>query len=368
MKKVRVGIIGMGGFGTAEAEVVRRLPNAELVAGVRRTPEAARRLSERFGIPVYRDWIEMLDGHELDLVAVTSPNETHREMSLELIRRGIAVHCQKPMGITLEDARAMRDAAEASGVFLQIGFECRYSLLYTRVKELIEAGELGDIVQITFNYTPGVWTLEGSAWKVKASSGGLFANKLNHYVDLLRWFVGKPMQSVSCTCAPRIVPYYEFTDNALSTYRFEGGAMAHILFNQTSTALPYGASDEECYRAGHRLEYNVIGTRGNAFVDIWHRNIRVIHCYQGESYYPRVARWEDYADLPTWKLYHNVNDETRDIVNRVADGRPPFITPPDAYRSTLACLAADLSMARDGMPVALDEVEADDRPHPVLTG
>ncbi|NCO35656.1 MAG: hypothetical protein AUJ92_21005 [Armatimonadetes bacterium CG2_30_59_28] len=195
------------------------------------------------------------------------------------------------------------------------------------------------------------------AWKVKDTSGGLFANKLNHYVDLLRWFMGKPMTSVSCTRAPRIVPYYELSDNCFSTYNFEGGAIAHILFNQTSTAHPYSFSDEDCYRAGHRLEYHVIGTRGAAFVDIWHRNLRVIHCYDGDRYYPRVARWEDYSDLPTWKLYHNVNDETADIVNRVIAGQEPYITPEDAYQSTLACLAADLSMERNGLPVTLGEVE-----------
>ena len=358
MKKVRVGVIGMGRFGTNEAEVVKALPNAELVAGVRRTPEAARQLSERFGMPVYRDWREMLDKHDFDLVAIASTNETHREMTVELIRRGIAVHCQKPMGITLDDARAMRDAAVKGGVFLQIGFECRYSLLYWRVKEIIDAGEIGDVVQIYFNYAPGVWTMESDAWKVKADSGGLFANKLNHYVDLLRWLIGKPMTAVSCTRAPKIVPYYEFTDNAFSTYHFKGGAIAHIMFNQTSTALPYTFTDEACYRAGHRLEYNVVGTRGAVFADIWHRNIRVTHCYDGVKYYPRVARWEDYADRPTWQLYHNVNDETKDIVNRVAEGRGPFLTPEDAYDSTAACLAADMSMERNGLPVTIAELEA----------
>jgi len=93
-------------------------------------------------------------------VAVTATNETHRYMTEELIRRGIAVHCQKPMGITLEDARVMRDAANRSGVYLQIGFECRYSRLYARVKEIIDSGEIGDVVQIYFNYAPGPWTLE----------------------------------------------------------------------------------------------------------------------------------------------------------------------------------------------------------------
>jgi predicted dehydrogenase len=357
MNKIRVGIIGMGGFGTTEAEVVQSMPNAELVAGVRRTPDAARQLSERFKIPVYQDWLQMLDKHAFDLVAITSTNETHRDMTLELIRRKIAVHCQKPMGITLDDARAMRDAANRSGIYMQIGFECRYSLLYSRVKEIIDSGELGDIVQIYFNYSPGPWTLDGAAWKVKASSGGLFANKLNHYVDLLRWLIAKPLLSVACTKAPRIIPYYEFTDNAFSTYRFEGGAIAHIMFNQTSTALPFGSSAAECYRAGHRLEYTVVGTRGNAFVDIWHPSVRVIHNYQGEKYYPRFARIEDYVDLPTWKLFHNVQDEVRDIVSRVASGQKEFITPSDAYESTLACLAADISMERDGLPVPLREVD-----------
>lgn len=358
MDKVRVGVIGMGAFGGAEASVVQGMPNAQLVAGVRRTPEAAKKLSERFKMPVYQDWMEMLEKHEFDMVAITSPNETHREMALELIRRKIAVHCQKPMGITLDDARVMRDAANKSGVYMQLGFEARYSLLYSRMKEIIDAGELGDVVQIYFNYSPGPWTLDTGAWKVKASSGGLFANKLNHYVDLLRWLIGKPMTSVACTCAPKVIPYYEFTDNTNSTYWFEGGAIAHIMFNQTCSAIPYGNSMEECYRAGHRLEYTVVGTRGSAFVDIWHQNIRVSHSYQGDKFYPRVARWEEYRDLPTWKLFHNLQDEVADIVNRVAAGKKEFITPDDAYQSTLACLAADMSMERGGLPISLKEVEA----------
>jgi hypothetical protein len=115
---------------------------------------------------------------------------------------------------------------------------------------------------------------------------------------------------------------------------------------------------EECYRAGHRLEYTVVGTRGSAFVDIWHQNIRICHSYQGEKFYPRVARYEEYRDLPTYKLFHNVQDETADIVNRVAAGRKEFIAPDDAYLSTLACLASDMSMERDGLPITLQEVEA----------
>ncbi len=358
MKKTRVGIIGMGAFGVTEAEVVRDMPEAELVAGVRRTPAAAQQLSERFGIPVYPDWMEMLDRHAFDLVAITSTNETHRPMTEELIRRGIAVHCQKPMGVTLEDARVMRDQATASGVFLQIGFECRYSLLYARLKDLIDTGELGEVVQVYINYAPGPWTLDNAAWKVKASSGGLFANKLNHYVDLLRWLVGKPLLSVACTCAPKIIPYYEFTDNSFSTYRFEGGAIAHIMFNQTSNAIPYSGTSEDCYRAGHRLEFNVVGTRGNAFVDIWHPQVRVVHNYREDgTYYPRLARVEDYTGLPTWKLYHNVQDEVRDIVRRVTGGHREYITPDDAYLSTLACLGADFSMTRDGQPITMADVE-----------
>jgi len=358
MKQVRVGIIGMGGFGVTEAEVVQSMPNAKLVAGVRRTPEAARKLSERFGIPVHADWREMLDKHELDLVAITSPNETHREMALELIRRGIAVHCQKPMGITLDDARAMRDAANSSGVFMQLGFECRYSLLYARTRELIEQGELGEVVQVHFHYTPGPWTLEHDGWKVKASAGRLFANKLNHYVDLLRWMVGRPLERVACTVAPKIIPYYEFTDNVLAVFRFNGGAVAQILFNQSSTAIPESGAHEDCIKAGHRLEFTVTGTRGNAFVDIWDPKVRVIHNYDGDRYRPRVERIEDYTDLPTWKLYHNLQDEVRDIVNRVAAGEREFTTPDDAYASTVACLAADLSMARDGASVPIEEMEA----------
>ena len=67
---------------------------------------------------------------------------------------------------------------------------------------------------------------------------------------------------------------------------------------------------------------------------------------------------EDYADLPSWKLYYNLQDEARDIVDRVSSGKREFISPDDAYLSTVTCLAADMSMARNGAPVGLADVES----------
>ncbi|MEI8352576.1 MAG: Gfo/Idh/MocA family oxidoreductase [bacterium] len=361
MKEVRIGVIGVGSRGGMVRLAHRPKEGFRVIAGADINADNFKSLTDYAGNDIFvsKDYKALLALKDLDAVFIASPDFLHEEHALAALRAGKAVYLEKPMAITVEGCDRLLRTARKNGSKLYLGHNMRHFPVILKMKEIIDSGEIGDVVQIYFNYAPGPWTLEGAAWKVKRSSGGLFANKLNHYVDLLRWLVGKPLESVACTCAPKIIPYYEFTDNAFSTYRFEGGAIAQILFNQTSTALPYDGSVDACYRAsGHRLEYTVVGTKGNLFVDIWHPSIRVIHNYLDDGkYYPRPNRTEDYHDLPTWKLYHNVQDETRDIVNRIASGQKEYITPDDAYQSTLACLGADVSMTRDGQPITMAEVE-----------
>jgi len=251
----------------------------------------------------------------------------------------------------------MAEAADRSGGFLQIGFECRYSKLYTKIKDWIDAGYLGDVVNTNCYHT--LDHKEKASWRNKKSiCGSMFNEKLSHYVDLPRWWIGSAVQNVYTQCSPNTNPHCEVRDNYQTTYRFANGAVSHISY-VCGVASVYrngqlqGESNRK-FQMGHALRYLIMGTKGAASTDIFERSIN---------------RWR-YADTPegyksvleeslTWpaeedhEYYHNSTGQTHDIVNRVSQGLPPKVSPWDAYETMRLCFAADKS-ADTGKVVTLN--------------
>jgi predicted dehydrogenase len=127
---LRIGLIGTGYmgkahvFGYATAEKVLGLPLAPVLHTVAdATEELAAGAAAALGFSQWTaDWRTMIDDPEIDVIHVTAPNALHKEMSLAAIAAGKHVHCEKPLATSVEDARAMTEAAEAAGVKTQVGF------------------------------------------------------------------------------------------------------------------------------------------------------------------------------------------------------------------------------------------------------
>lgn len=293
------------------------------------------------------------------LVGITAANHAHKELAIRSLEAGKPVLCEKPMALTLEDALAMVEAGERCGVFFQVGFELRYSKLYAKVKEWIDAGLLGRVVNTHCLYCSS--TYDKDQWRnTKREGGSTFGERLSHYVDLTRWWIGEPVTEVYSACAPNVVPYTEVRDNFHTTYRFRGGAASHITYymNYPATFMgdPLASNITDLQLGdGHKLRYIVVGTAGAAETDVFYRHIR---------------RWKftdtpkrmqsDWVEKITWTpkedyvYYHNTTDQMKDVVRRVANGLPPMTTARDAYETMRLCFAAEQS-ADTGRPVSLDE-------------
>ena len=148
-----IGLIGTGFmgkahvFGYASAQKVFDLPMAlvlHTVADI--TEELADAAADALGFArATGDWRTMIDDPAIDAVHVTTPNALHKEMSLAAIAAGKHVHCEKPLATSIEDARAMTEAAEARGVKTQVGFNYLCNPMMGVAREMIAAGELGEI-------------------------------------------------------------------------------------------------------------------------------------------------------------------------------------------------------------------------------
>ena len=141
--RLRVAVVGAGGWGEQHARVFASRPDTELVAIVARTPESARRRADAFGTTPYTDLAEMLERARPDLVTTSLPNEGHFAPTLELVRAGVPLLVEKPLVFDVGEARQLIQEAASRDLFFAIDFNHRYAEPVQRARAAIEAGELG---------------------------------------------------------------------------------------------------------------------------------------------------------------------------------------------------------------------------------
>ncbi len=358
---MKVAVVGAGGMGGTVIKHLQACDRVSEIVAQDIRQERVAELEEKFGVQATRDYREILADETIPLIFVTSSNDAHKELTIAALEAGKAVMCEKPMATTLDDAREMVKAAARTGGYLQIGFELRYSKLYTKVMEWVEAGKLGQVVNTHCYYICSEFHHKGS-WRNKIATGGnMFGEKLSHYVDLPRWWVGAevPVTEVYSLCSPNVIPYYEVRDNYHTSYKFANGAVGHLTFMMAVGATFRGDPLQNVVSQqkgdGHALQYLIEGTRGAASTDVFDRRLK--RWEFGDSERCMTSEWVE--DL-TWDVsedsiyFHNTLDQTHDIVRRVAEGKPPMTSAADAFETMKLVFAAELS-ADEGRVVKLDE-------------
>jgi predicted dehydrogenase len=367
---IEVAILGCGQMGE---NVIQHLGDSPLVRAITvfdRHPERMERLKQSHGVKTSNSLKQVLENPEIRLVFITAPNNAHKDLTVAALEAGKAVMCEKPMATTLADAEAMVAAAERTRGFLQIGFELRYSHLYTAVKDWIDRGLLGRVLNTHCFYGSSAWGRH-DAWRAGSeTSGGMFGEKLSHYVDLPRWWIEGEVEEVYATCAPNVISYYEVHDNYHCTYRFRSGAVSHLTFMMGPAATfkgdPLQNAVSQQAGDGHMLRYMIYGDKGAAETDVFPRAIK--RWEFGENDYGQTSDWvqsETWSPEQDFAYFHNTHDQALDIVRRVAEGHSPKTSPRDALETTRLCFAAEIS-AREKRPVRLEELKSiDASPPPV---
>jgi predicted dehydrogenase len=151
--KLRIGLIGSGfmgkahAFGYTTAAKVFDLPyEPELHTLADISDEAAAKAAAALGFAhATSDWRSLVTASDIDVVNITAPNALHKEMALAAIAAGKHVYCEKPLAPLAVDAREMAEAAEAAGIKTQVGFNYLCNPMFGLAREMIAAGELGEI-------------------------------------------------------------------------------------------------------------------------------------------------------------------------------------------------------------------------------
>lgn len=243
VRKLKTVIAGCGKIFPMHAVPVSRDPHAVFTAVCDVKPERAGAAAERFGCRAYTDFEVMLEQEKPDVVHICTPHYLHAPLACLAMERGCHVLTEKPMAIALADARRMLDTAAATGRTLGVIFQNRYNAGSQLIRRCLDNGDLGEVraarVLLTWDRSPeyysqsdwkGTWDKEG---------GGVIIDQAIHTLDLMRWFIGRPVTGVQASLANRTHPDIPVEDTAEGRVEFEGGAYgAFYVMNHYCTDEP----------------------------------------------------------------------------------------------------------------------------------
>lgn len=332
MKKLKIGIIGVGRLGHYHAQNLNyRVPEAELVAICDYNFEAAKKVADALGIEkVYSDPAEMCANPEVEAVVIVTNTASHVEMIRIAMEAGKHVFCEKPLAETVEKCKEAEQiiAAHPELTFM-LGFMRRFDNSYQIAKQKVEAGEIGDLVMIRCYSMDPRATIQGTI-EYGPRSGGNFIDMNIHDYDLIRWFTGsepKKLWSIGSCYEFKEFAEWGDGDNVASMIQLENEVMAFVMAGRAAAH-------------GSHVETEIIGTKGMLRVAPIPTDSMV------QIYDEHGVREECYQDfLPRWReAYINMMSV---FCNHVLEGTEASPTALDGTMSTRIAFAATESFQKN---------------------
>jgi len=229
---VRLAVIGLGWFGGALAGAARDSGAARIVGCYARSAESRASFAATHGGRAADDVDELLDDPGVDGVLIATPHSTHTDLAVRAARAGKHVFVEKPLALTVTDVRRIADAAGAAGVVLQVGHNRRRQLANRRIKEMIDGGELGTVLQLEgVHNAPAGHRSTLPAWRKhpdEAPFGGMTGLGV-HTVDTFHAFVGRARRVAAFSS--RFAEQLPIDDATVVAIEYESGPLATIATN-----------------------------------------------------------------------------------------------------------------------------------------
>ncbi|AHM61768.1 putative dehydrogenase [Flammeovirgaceae bacterium 311] len=232
---IRFAIVGCGRISERHAQHISNV--GELVAVCDIVREKAEGLAEKYGAKAYTDLDEMLRYEkEVEVVAICSPNGLHAAQTIAALQAEKHVICEKPMAINPYDCGEMIKAAERANRRLFVVKQNRFNPPVAAVKELIDAGKLGQIYSVHLScYWNRHNAYYANSWKgTKALDGGTLYTQFSHFIDLLYWMFGDVKEVTAYTANYHHQGIIEFEDTGVVNLRFYNGTLGSVHYTVNS--------------------------------------------------------------------------------------------------------------------------------------
>jgi len=332
-KKLGIGVIGLGRLGSAYAKYFTgRIAGATLVAVSDVIESTVTSLAAELGVSKhYVRYQDLIADEEVEGVVIVSPTSTHKEVVLEAAKRGLPIFCEKPLSISVAEARAMLRTVEQTGVFFQMGFMRRFDKGYVGAKRKIVEGVIGTPVLFKSSsrdpYRPSLEYLD------PAHSGGLLIDCGIHDLDLARWYMGEiaSVFSIGGTLAYPEMKAIGDIDNALTSLYFASGSLGVIDLSRNGVY-------------GYDIRTEILGTEGTLKIGYLRETPILVMTKDGITH--------DTVPYFTERFEQAYITQLQDFVNNVLQGKPPAVTCADGVAALQASAAATLSF-KENRPVKI---------------
>lgn len=333
-KKVRFAVVGVGGLGQSHIRGIHGNSDiAELVCVCDNREDVAKACAEKNNVPYYTDFYEMLKVGGFDCVILVTPDQIHREHAVAACEAGYHVLCEKPLAQTIEDCQAMADAAKKSGVKFMTGQVCRKAPGFMKAKELIEAGEIGELFFVESEYahdyqflTPE-WRKDPVNLRYSIVGGGC------HAIDLLRWIAGDPTK-VMALANRKVLTDWPVDDCTIAIMQFPNNVVGKIFCG-------IGV------KRNYTMRTCLYGTKGTIICDNTSPEITLYrHAVtdNNKHMYPDQK-------IPVNINNHNVGAEIKDMALAILNDTELECTVYEGANTVAVGLAAVESAAKGGEPV-----------------
>lgn len=336
MKKITVGIIGLGRIGKVHLEnLAHRMPGVRVKAAAD-ILKASHAFAKKLGVEnVYSDYKRIMNDPEIQAVIICSPTSTHLPYIKEAAKAGKHIFCEKPLELTIDKIKEIQTCIRKYKVKLQVGFNRRFDANFAKINQMVQSGKIGEphILKIT-SRDPGPPTIE----YIKGS-GGLFMDMTIHDFDMSRFVVGSEVVEVfakGAVLADKAIGKAGDVDTAIITLKFKNGCIGVIDNSRKAT-----------YGYDQRVE--IFGSKGMVKIGNETHDTHVFYNKKGK-----------HAALPLDFFMDRYSEayfvEIHAFITAIKTNEKVPVGIKDALLSTLIAIAAKTSMD-ENRPVLLKEVQ-----------
>ncbi|WP_309082960.1 Gfo/Idh/MocA family oxidoreductase [Chelativorans sp.] len=331
MKQLRVGVIGLGYFGTRHARIYAQHAAAELVAVCDRNADAASAVAKATGAESCTDMTALLARPDIEAVSICLPDRLHEEAAIAAARAGKAILLEKPMAHDAPTARRIAAAIEECGARLMVGHILRFDPRYVQVYEAAAPERLGQPIHLRAKRNG----IRSTARRLGPASSILFYMGV-HDVDAMQWIARSRISRVYAQ--KREVLGTGNEDALYAVVNFENGAIGSIDY---SWAWPDGLMN------GYRAALEIVGTRAAAYLDC-----------TDQGFYTVLDSGTTGGDTHLWpeingRITGDLADELDHFVTATRAGTP-YLQPWREAFDAIPVLDALALSARTGQPVEVE--------------
>jgi predicted dehydrogenase len=323
----------MGWWSDVLADAIKRSNKLEIVACFTRSEDKRAAFARKYGCRAAASYDEVLSDRNIEAIINTTPNDVHLPTTRAAADAGKHVFLDKPIANTVSDGRAITEACRNAGVVLALGYQRRRESHFRWVKQQIDAGAFGRLVNAEANISRDrLGKIDLSSWRYQAAGmpGGVMLQIGIHYIDVLEYLIG-PVAAVSGRLAQLVLPG-DNPDVASLILEHENGAL--------STLNASYASASEYYLM------NIYGKEATAYYDL-HGGLRML------------KRSEDRPVAVPCATNDTFVEELEEFAAAIRGSGKPEVGGDYATKS-LAVVRAGILSAREGRRVEVAEILKND--------